>query len=104
MPYIFLIKMVIDSDVTDHVTGNSSLLSSFRSHPTSSTVTLADGSTSCVMGSSTANTTSSISFSSILCLSKFSFNLLSVSKLTRALYCSVFFFPNYCLFQDLTTK
>ncbi|KAJ9180876.1 hypothetical protein P3X46_009068, partial [Hevea brasiliensis] len=78
-------KWVIDSGATDHMTGNSSLLSAFQSNLTSNTVTLADGSTSCVMGSGTANPTSSISF-----------------KLTRTLNCSVSFFDR-CLFRDLTT-
>jgi len=59
-------KWVIDSGATDHMTGNSSLLSAFQSNLTSSTITLADGSTSCVMGSRTANLTSSISLSSVL--------------------------------------
>ncbi|XP_058004588.1 uncharacterized protein LOC110650347 isoform X2 [Hevea brasiliensis] len=56
------------------------------------------------MGYRTANLTSSIFLSSVLCLPKFSFNLLSVSKLTRTLNYSVFFFSDQCLFQDLTTK
>ena len=37
-------------------------------------------------------------------LSQFSFDLISVSKLTRTLDCSISFFPDYCLIQDLSTK
>ena len=37
-------------------------------------------------------------------LPQFSFNLISVSKLTRTLNCSISFFPDYCLIQDLLTK
>ena len=37
-------KWVIDSGATDHMTGNSSLFSTFQSQPSPSTVTLADGS------------------------------------------------------------
>jgi len=96
--------MVIESGAIDHMTGNCSLLSVFQPNLTFSTITLADSSTSCVMSSGTVNRTWSISLSSILCLPKFSFNLLSVSKLTRTLNCSVFFFPDQCLFQDLTMK
>ena len=33
-----------------------------------------------------------------------SFNLIYVSKLTCTLNCSVSFFPDYCLIQDLSTK
>ena len=39
-----------------------------------------------------------------LSLRNFSFNLVFVSKLTRALKCCVSFFPDFCLFQDLMTK
>ena len=37
-------------------------------------------------------------------LPQFSFNLISMSKLTRTLNCSISFFPNHCLIQDLSTK
>ena len=37
-------------------------------------------------------------------LPQFSFNLIYVSKLTRTLNCSISFFPDYCLIQDLSTK
>ena len=46
-------EWVIDSRATDHITGNSSLFSTFQSHPSSSSITLADGSQSCVPGSGT---------------------------------------------------
>lgn len=34
----------------------------------------------------------------------FQFNLLSVHKITQSLNCLVTFFPNICIFQDLSTK
>ena len=37
-------------------------------------------------------------------LPQFSFNLISVSKLTCTLNCSISFFPKHCLIQDLSTK
>ena len=97
-------KWVIDSGATDHMSGNSTLLSNLKSHASPSYVTLADGTKSFVMGSGHVNLTPSLSVSSVLCLPKFSFNLLSVSKLTRALNCCISFFPYYCVFQDLSTK
>ena len=48
--------------------------------------------------------TPSIPLTSVLSLPNFSFNLMSVSKLTRALKCYISFFPDFCLFQDLMTK
>ena len=95
---------VIDSRATDHVTGNSSLFTTFQPYPFTSTVTLAYGSTSCVVGSGTIHPTPLIPLTSVLSLPQFSFNLISVSKLTRILNCSISFFPDYYLIQDLSTK
>ena len=38
------------------------------------------------------------SISNVLVLPEFKFNLLSVSRLTRELKCSVAFFPDFCIF------
>ena len=97
-------KWVIDFGATDHMTCNSNLFTTFQSHSATSTVTLADGSTSCVLGSKTIHPTPLITLTSILSLPQFSFNLVSVSKLTRTLNCSISFFLDYCLIQDLSTK
>ena len=48
--------------------------------------------------------TPSIPLTSVLSLPNLSFNLMYVSKLTRALKCYISFFPDFCLFQDLMTK
>ena len=97
-------EWVIDSRVTDHMTGNSSLFSTFQSHPSISFGTLANGSQSCVLGSDTIFSTLSLPLSSVLNLPNFSFNLISVRKLTRTLKCYISFFLGFCLFQDLMTK
>ncbi|KAK9063841.1 hypothetical protein SSX86_017713 [Deinandra increscens subsp. villosa] len=97
-------KWVIDSGASEHMTGNSQLLSNFCNQAPSSHVTIADGSTPKVMGSGSATITPSIHLSSVLNLPNFPFNLLSVSKLTRGLNCSALFYPNFCVLQDLSTK
>ena len=97
-------EWVIDSGATDHMAGNSSPFSTFQSQSSPSTVTLADGSHSCVLGYGTIVPTPSIPLTSVLSLPNFSFNLMSVSKLTRAFKCYISFFPDFCLFQDLMTK
>ena len=97
-------KWVIDSRAIDHMTGNSNLFSTFQSQPSTSTVTFANGSQSCIVGSGTVFPTPSIPLSSVLSLPKFSFNLMSVRKLTRALKCYISFFPDFCLFHDLMMK
>ena len=45
-----------------------------------------------------------ITLTSILSLPQFTFNLIFVSKFTCTLNCSISFFPDYCLIQDLSTK
>ena len=97
-------EWVIDSGATDHMTGNSSLVSTFQSQPSSFTVTMADGSQSCVLESGTIVPTPSIPLTSVSSLPNFSFNLMSVSKLTRAIKGYISFFLDFCLFQDLMTK
>ena len=97
-------EWVIDFGATYHMTGNSSIFSTIQSQPLPSTVTLADGSHSCVLRSGTIVPTPSIPLISVLSLPNFSFNLMSVSKLIRELKCYISFFPNFCLFQDLMTK
>ena len=100
----FSSNWVIDSRATNHMTSNSSLFTTFQSHPSTSTITLADGSKSCVLGSSAINHTPLIPLTSILSLPHFYFNLISMSKLTRTLNCNISFFLGYCLFQDLLKK
>ena len=92
-------KWVIDSSTIDHMTGTT-----FQPHSSTSTLTLANGSTSYILRSGTIHPTPLITLTSILSLLQFSFNLISMSKLTRTLNCSISLFPNYCLIQDLLTK
>ena len=82
---------VIDSGAINHMIDNSSLFITFQSHPSTSTVTLVDGSTSCVLGSETIHLTPLITLTSVMSFPQFSFNLIYVSKLTRTLNCSISF-------------
>ena len=76
----------------------------FQPHPSTFTVTLANGSTSCALGSRTIHPTPLITLTSVLSLPQFSFNLIYVSKLTHTLNCSIPLFLDYCLIQDVSTK
>ncbi|CAA0822624.1 Unknown protein [Striga hermonthica] len=97
-------RWVIDSGASDHMIGNPNLFSTLDPHTPSSHVTIADWSTTRVLGSGSVSLTPSISLQSVLNLPNFAFNLLSVSKLTKSLYYSVSFFPNHFIVQDLSTK
>ena len=79
------------------MTCNSSLFTIFQSHPSTSAVTLADGSTSCVLRLGTIHPTPLITLTSVMSLPQFSFNLIFVNKLTRTLNWGISFFPNHCL-------
>ncbi|KAJ9553824.1 hypothetical protein OSB04_017869 [Centaurea solstitialis] len=95
---------IIDSGASDHMTGNHSLLCKFNEHRSFHEVEVANGSILQAIGSGTVRLSESMSLSSVLCLPKFTFNLLSVSKITRTLNCSVKFYPYHCIFKDLSTK
>ena len=69
---------VIDSGTTDQMTGNSNLFTTFQSHPSTSTISLVDGSTSCVLRSGTIHPTLLITLTYVLSLPQFSFNLISM--------------------------
>ena len=97
-------KWVIDFGVIYNMTGNSRLFTMFQLHPSTSTVTLANESTSCVLGLGTIHPTPLITLTSVLSLPQFSFNLIFVSKLTRTLNCSISLFFDYYLIRDLLTK
>ena len=93
----FSFVWVIDSRAIVHMTCNSDLFTMFQSYLSTSTVTLAYGSTSCVFGLGQFHVTSHITLTSVINLPQFYFNLIYVSKLTRTLNCSIAFIPNYCL-------
>ena len=67
-------------------------------------VTFVNGSTTFVIGSGFTDVTFDISLSNVLFLPKFPFNLLSVSEITCAYNCGVFFSIDYCVFKDLLMK
>ena len=95
---------VIDSGATDHMTSNSSLFTMFQSHPSTSTITLADESTSRVLGSKIIHPTPSITLTFVLSLPQFFFNLiLCVNSLIHLIALSLFFL-DYCPIQDFSMK
>ena len=91
-------------EATDHMTGNSSLFTTFQSHPSTSTVTLADRLRPCVLRSWTIHLIPLTTLTSVLSLPQLSFNVIYVSKLTRTFNCSISFFLDHCLIQDLSMK
>jgi hypothetical protein len=85
------------------MTGSSTSLSDYHSIDTPRSVTLTNGSLSQVVGSGTIHLSPDIELT-VLHVPGFPFNLLSISKITKALNCSVSFYPSLCIFQDLKTR
>ena len=94
---------VIDSGVSSHMTGFPSVLTSYRPETSIPDVRIADGRSCPVLSSGQSHATSSLPLQHVLYIPGFPTNLLSISAITKALHCGVFFFPHHCVFQDLDT-
>ena len=94
---------VIDSGASSHMTGFPSVLTSYRPETSIPDVHIADGRSCPVLGSGQSRATSSLPLQHVLYIPGFPANLLSISAITKALHCGVFFFPHHCVFQDLDT-
>lgn len=85
----------IDSRATDHMTSNASLFDSLiPSHVKS--VQVANGTSMPISGSGNVSPSSSLPLSSVLLAPNLSNNLLSISKITKNLNCSVTFNSTHC--------
>ena len=83
---------------------SSTSLSDYHLVDTTHSVTLANDSLSTVAGSSHTHLSPDIELLSILHFPGFHFNLLSISKITRALNCSISFYHSLCIFKDLKMR
>ncbi|KAK2437071.1 putative mitochondrial protein [Trifolium repens] len=91
---------VIDSGVSDHVTGNKSLFSSLSTSGFLPSITSANGSQTRSQGIGTVQILPSLSVDSVLYIPGCPFNLLSVNRLTRSLDCIVTFTNSNVTLQD----
>ena len=91
---------IIDSGATDHMTGSSSLFSSYKPCAGNRKVKIADGSLSPIAGTGDVKLSTSLTLSNVLHVPKLSCNLISISKLTQDLNCQAKFFHSHCEFQD----
>ena len=94
---------IIDSRASAHMTGTPSILNSYHLDPSIPDVHIADGRPCPVKGSSITRATFTLQLHNVLYVIGFPINLLSISAITKALNCGVFFYPYHCLFQDLRT-
>lgn len=93
---------IIDSGANDHMVGRNSVL--LDSRPCDSfcgSVKMPNGTTTNVSNLGSIAITDSITLHNVLQVLAFNHNLLSISPFTKENYCSVIFYPHFCLFQDL---
>ena len=94
------VKWIIDTGASNHMASNSEILHTCHkmSQYADNKVHLPTGQTVSVAYTGSSKIFNDCSISNVLVLPEFKFNLLSVSRLTRELKCSVAFFPDFCIF------
>ena len=94
---------MIDSGANDHITQSSKKNSSYNFFSSKNKVCIVDDSLTSISGKVSIQCTT-LSLTTILHVSKFSYNLLSISKIIKDLECKVSFYSTYCVFKELKTK
>ncbi|OIS98959.1 hypothetical protein A4A49_61011, partial [Nicotiana attenuata] len=94
-------NMEVDTGATNHMTGDKSLLKNETSVGNSGQVQLPTGDSASISHMGECQLTGGDVLKDVLCVPTFKFNLMSASKVTEDLKCSVTFFPKCCIFQDL---
>ncbi|RVX05223.1 Retrovirus-related Pol polyprotein from transposon RE1 [Vitis vinifera] len=94
---------ILDFGASDHISGNKDLFSSITTTSALPTVTLANGSQTMAKGFGFAHSLPSLPFHSVLYAPECPFNLISISKITRTLNCSITFSDKFVTLQDRST-
>lgn len=94
---------ILDFGAYDHVVGNPSLISNLSPPNIPHNITLANGSKAQVTGIGQASPLSSLSLNYVLFVPGCPFNLISISKLTDSLNCSITFSSKSFCIQDCNT-
>ncbi|KAL6351662.1 hypothetical protein AAG906_041016 [Vitis piasezkii] len=92
---------IVDTGASDHMTGDAAILQNYKPSNGHSSVHIADGSKSKIVGTGSIKLTKELYLDSVLHVPNLDCNLLSISKLARDLQCVTKFYPNSCVFQDL---
>ena len=92
---------VLDTGATDHIVHFFKLFTKITSS-ISSFVQLPNGERVVVTHIGTIQVTTSLVLGNVLCVPAFTFNLISMSQLTKSLSCCFVFLSNLCFIQDLS--
>jgi hypothetical protein len=100
-PFLSQNEWIIDTGATDHMVYS---LSSFTSITSTihSYIHLPNGQRVLATHTGSVQITQTLILTNVLCVPAFSFNLISVTKLTDSIPCCVLFFSKFCCIQDLT--
>ncbi|CAL9028584.1 unnamed protein product, partial [Prunus brigantina] len=93
---------IVDSGATDHISHSPPTHNHTTTHH--EFVGLPNGEQAEIHNIGSIKLSKDLSLDGVLHVPKFHVNLLSVSKLTRALHCVVTFYPDFCVVQDVDTK
>ncbi|RVW92094.1 Retrovirus-related Pol polyprotein from transposon RE2 [Vitis vinifera] len=94
---------ILDSSASNHIFGNKDFFSSITTTSALPTVTLANGSQTMAKGFGFTHPLPSLPLHSILYAPACPFNLISISKITRTLNCSITFSDKFVTLQDRST-
>lgn len=94
---------IVDTSATNHMVGDSHLLTSETKVGNAGRVQLPNGDSMEITYVKNSQVAGGDVLKDVLCVPTFKFNLLSVSKATRQLNCYASFYPDFCTFQDLST-
>ena len=94
---------ILDSGASDHIYGNKDLFSSLTTTPTLPIVTLANGPQTVAKGIGLTHPLPSLPLTSVLYTPECLFNLISISKITCTLNCSIIFSDKFVTLQDRST-
>ena len=91
---------VLDSGTTDHIVCSKDLLTTITAI-IQTIVELPNGETARVTHIGTITLSSKLILKNVLCVPSFSFNILSISMITKSQVCYPVFLSSYCFIQDL---
>ncbi|RVW82205.1 Retrovirus-related Pol polyprotein from transposon RE2 [Vitis vinifera] len=99
----FLGPWILDSGASDHISSNKHLFSSITTTSALPIVVLANGSQTMAKGIGLAHPLPFLPLHSVLYAPECPFNLISISKITRTLNCSITFSDKFMILQDRST-
>ncbi|XP_074290316.1 uncharacterized protein LOC141617045 [Silene latifolia] len=97
-------QWIIDTDASDHMTSNKDILHDIKHLPKPLLIGLPDGTIKTVKMTGTVYLSASITLKNVLLVLDFKQNLLSVGRIIENTKLCVIFYPQHCLFQNLSSK